>query len=112
MYILGRREKAILRGTDYHIFDSQTGSLAQQKVFVKYGFTKGAANSPERQQQVKKLQATEWSVFRKQWSQVYKNDKAQWRNWLLGMDEGKNIFQAALLTIQLVSQEFPYSTRL
>ncbi|KAI7878814.1 hypothetical protein K492DRAFT_179528 [Lichtheimia hyalospora FSU 10163] len=97
----GRREKAIFRGSDYYVFDSASGTLAQEKHFERYGYANGEPNSQERIKQVKRLQAANWSVFRKQIQTVYDNDKSKWRAWLLNLTQGTNIFQSALATIQL-----------
>lgn len=99
--ITGRREKAIFRASDYYVFDSTSGTLAQEKHFKRYGYTKGEPNSQDRIKQVKRLQATNWSIFRKQLQKTYNNDKTKWRTWLLNLPQNTNIYQSALVTIQL-----------
>lgn len=91
----------MFRGSDYGMFDSASASLAQQNLWKRYGFAEGPPNSEPRQKQVKRLQATGWSVFKKQLANVYHGNTEKWRQWLLDLKEKTNIFQSALATIQL-----------
>lgn len=68
---------------------------------MRYGYAQGERYSEARVKQTKRLQATNWSVFRKQLQGKYKNDKALWRAWLLDLEQGRNIYQAALVDILL-----------